>query len=80
MKRTKAFLLFIAVFLLAASASAQCSMCKAVVETDGESGGGILHGINHGILYLLVTPYILLMLFFRKRIFTFLRELRGLWK
>lgn len=75
--------LWIAVLLLllvAADASAQCSMCKSIVESDGEAGGTIRNGINPGILYLLAVPYVLLMLFFRKRIMTFLRELRGLWR
>lgn len=34
--------------------SAQCSMCKAVVAS---SGGG--EGLNTGILYLMVIPYLL---------------------
>ena len=34
--------------------SAQCSMCKAVAETSGEGDG-----LNTGILYLMVIPYLL---------------------
>ena len=49
-------LLFILVALLANTVSAQCAMCKAVVESgDAE----IAEGINSGILYLMAFPYIL---------------------
>jgi len=46
------------VFLLIASlqASAQCAMCKAVVEGGNET---IAEGVNNGITYLMVFPYIL---------------------
>ena len=79
MKSRHLFLLFL-LLLVVADASAQCSMCKSVVETDGASGGSIRNGINPGILYLLAVPYVLLMLFFRKKIGSFLRELLGLWR
>ncbi len=36
--------------------SAQCAMCKAVVENGNESMG---EGVNDGITYLMVFPYIL---------------------
>lgn len=55
-------------------------MCKAVVESDGDNGGGFITGINDGILYLMAVPYVLLFLFFRKRIIGLFRELRALWK
>ena len=46
-------------FLLASqNADAQCSMCKAVVEANLESGGSIGAGLNDGILYLMAMPYI----------------------
>lgn len=35
---------------------AQCAMCKAVVES-GEKG--LAEGVNDGIMYLMVFPYIL---------------------
>lgn len=37
-------------------ASAQCAMCKAVVENGGQE---MAEGINSGITYLMVIPYIL---------------------
>ena len=45
------------VFLfIAVNASAQCAMCKAVVEGGNET---IAEGVNNGITYLMVFPYIL---------------------
>ena len=39
---------------------AQCAMCRAVVESNLESGETTGAGINSGILYLMPIPYILL--------------------
>lgn len=36
-----------------------CSMCKAVVESNIEGGGEEASGLNAGILYIMVFPYIL---------------------
>jgi len=38
---------------------AQCVMCKAVAE-DSAAEGAVGRGINQGILYIMVVPYILL--------------------
>ncbi len=38
---------------------AQCAMCKAVVESESESGGAIAESVNSGILYLMFFPYLL---------------------
>jgi len=35
-------------------------MCKAVVESEMEGGGTAGKGINDGIIYLMVIPYILI--------------------
>lgn len=39
---------------------AQCAMCKAVVESDLDGGGTIAKGINDGIIYLMIIPYVLI--------------------
>ena len=39
---------------------AQCAMCKAVVENGNV---GMAEGVNSGITYLMVFPYILLQIF-----------------
>jgi len=40
------------------SAEAQCAMCRAVLES--EEGQGTAKGINNGIVYLMVVPYVLI--------------------
>ncbi|MGB1043277.1 MAG: hypothetical protein ACPGU6_07775 [Tenacibaculum sp.] len=42
--------------LIATNSSAQCAMCKAVVEGGNET---MAEGVNNGITYLMVFPYIL---------------------
>lgn len=45
------------------TADAQCSMCRAVVGSNLESGDGARGlGINNAILYLMATPYLLAMI------------------
>ncbi|MTI41257.1 hypothetical protein [Fulvivirga lutimaris] len=42
-----------------ASSFAQCAMCRATVENNLSNGDvGIGAGLNFGILYLLVVPYL----------------------
>jgi hypothetical protein len=56
--------LFSVLFLLLTYniASAQCAMCKAVVENGDIS---MAEGVNNGITYLMVFPYLLIgVLFF----------------
>ncbi len=38
-----------------------CSMCKAVVESNISGGGTEASGLNFGILYLMVFPYLIIM-------------------
>ena len=47
------FLLILAVI----PADAQCAMCRAVLES--EEGNQSAKGINNGIIYLMVFPYLL---------------------
>jgi hypothetical protein len=54
----------LAVFLSANvfSAMAQCAMCRSTLENNFSNGNpGIGAGINTGILYLLVLPYLAVM-------------------
>ncbi len=39
-------------------ADAQCAMCRAVLES--EEGQETAKGINNGIVYLMIIPYILI--------------------
>ncbi|HLG03056.1 MAG TPA: hypothetical protein VI731_05635 [Bacteroidia bacterium] len=78
--KNKIFALLIICLLLSSAAYSQCAMCKAVAETGNENGQNIAGGLNNAILYLMAAPYLLLFVFFRKKIFGFLKELRGLWR
>lgn len=80
MRRT-AFILTMAIILMAFPAGelfAQgCAMCKAVAQGGNGVFGGqqaIGKGLNRGILYLMAMPYVLLLLFFRKKILGFIKE------
>ncbi|WP_418509085.1 hypothetical protein [Corallibacter sp.] len=44
-------------FLFFIKSNAQCAMCRAVLES--EEGQATAKGINDGIIYLMVIPYIL---------------------
>lgn len=55
MKRAALILIF---SLLYASVNAQCAMCRAVLES--EVGQETAKGVNNGIVYLMIIPYILI--------------------
>ncbi|WP_026450801.1 hypothetical protein [Aequorivita capsosiphonis] len=57
--KTKVLLVILFVFLFAVTpAEAQCAMCRAVLES--EEGGQAAKGINNGIVYLMIFPYLLI--------------------
>src|SRR5690554_5676674 len=54
----KNIVLTLVVFLLlTVDAEAQCAMCRAVLETQEDDSTA--RGINNGIMYLMVFPYLL---------------------
>ncbi|MFD2590756.1 hypothetical protein ACFSTE_07910 [Aquimarina hainanensis] len=48
----------ILLFFFSLPVDAQCAMCRAVLES--EEGQSTAKGLNNGILYLMVIPYILI--------------------
>lgn len=56
---------FIAIFFLTYGLlnelSAQCAMCKAVVESSAQNGSDMVEGVNNGILYMMGVPYLLML-------------------
>ena len=56
-KLSSSFLLFLFSFLYSITANAQCAMCRAALESEGNTAKA--KGINDGIVYLMVIPYIL---------------------
>tara|TARA_Y100000766_G_C18518768_1_gene417807 strand:+ start:313 stop:540 length:228 start_codon:yes stop_codon:yes gene_type:complete len=67
----KYIIILIVLLLINFDLMAQCSMCKAVVEANIESGSTHGLGLNQGILYLMAMPYIAVTVF---GIFYFLQK------
>ena len=55
MKKT---ILFLGLIMLGINLQAQCAMCRAVLES--EVGQSTAKGVNNGIVYLMVIPYLLI--------------------
>lgn len=43
---------------------AQCSMCRAVPTSNHNHGENVANGLNTGIMYLLILPYLILVSLF----------------
>ena len=54
----KIYILLILISLSVIPADAQCAMCRAVLESD--ESGQAAKGINNGIMYLMIFPYLLI--------------------
>ncbi|NNL03414.1 MAG: hypothetical protein HKP39_14150 [Eudoraea sp.] len=52
------FILVILFFIIPFLSTAQCAMCRAVLESQDDNS--MAEGINNGIVYLMALPYILL--------------------
>ena len=53
------FLLIVTLLLAVQTLEAQCPMCRISLESNMKNGGTAGAGINKGILYLLVLPYLM---------------------
>ena len=56
--KIRKILIIALLMLLPVVAEAQCSMCRAVLESEADQSTA--EGINNGIMYLMVFPYILI--------------------
>ncbi len=56
--KLKLIFITLVLFLVVIPAEAQCAMCRAVLES--EEGGQTAKGINNGIVYLMIFPYLLI--------------------
>ena len=80
MKRWLPLLLLLLLVLPPDALAQGCAMCKATVESGQDQSGvfggqqAVGQGLNRGIMLLMVVPYILLFLFFRRRIVGFVKE------
>ena len=59
--RTKLLFGLIALFSVSSS-TAQCAMCRAVLESNTDTS--VADGINNGIVYLMALPYLLVAVVF----------------
>lgn len=72
MKKIAVYTLFILLFAAMPKVQAQCSMCKATVESNIKSNADFKgKSLNHGILYLMSIPYLLggvaILIYFKNR-------------
>lgn len=67
-------LLILSFLFLAQELLAQCAMCKAIAEDQDMAAQSSL---NTGIIYIMIIPYILLFVLFRKRVFGFIKEMKN---
>ncbi|MDG1760384.1 MAG: hypothetical protein P8H54_06900 [Flavobacteriaceae bacterium] len=51
-------IIFGAFLIVPHEALAQCAMCRAVLESEGNAD--VAEGINDGIVYLMAIPYVLI--------------------
>lgn len=56
--KSKIIFFVIGMILLPTLATAQCAMCRAVLESEGSEATA--QGINDGIVYLMIFPYVLI--------------------
>lgn len=60
MVKLKSVFLFLILFTIQLSSFAQCAMCRASVENNVSNGETTIGaGLNNGILYLFVMPYLM---------------------
>ena len=50
------------VLFFSETVTAQCAMCRAVLESEGNVE--VAEGINNGIVYLMAVPYVLVAVLF----------------
>ncbi len=56
--KTKIILILTLLLLASLPVESQCAMCRAVIESD--ESGQTARGINNGIMYLMIFPYLLI--------------------
>ncbi|MEP0115405.1 hypothetical protein [Reichenbachiella sp.] len=59
----KGILIFFSIFLSHFGALAQCAMCKTTIVNNVSHGElSLAEGLNFGIMYLFVTPYLAILI------------------
>ena len=62
MKRSTIIIVFVLILFLAAQVDvvAQCAMCAATAESSRAAGSSAAEGLNKGVLYIFMMPYLIL--------------------
>lgn len=68
-------ILLIGFLMYQAQSLAQCAMCKAVAEDAAAEEGS---NINKAIMYIMIIPYIILIIAFRKKVWGLLKSVRDI--
>ena len=58
-KKVISIFILLAICLISNELLAQCPMCKIAAESNMKAGGTAGRGLNAGILYMLVLPYMM---------------------
>ena len=72
----KIFVFFVFVFLKLDSISQGCSTCRAQIINSNSEDFTTGNGLNTGILFLMIIPYIILFFLFRKKLLKFFQSLK----
>ncbi len=59
------------------SLSQGCSTCRAQIINSSKDDFTVGNGLNTGILFLMIVPYIILFFLFRKQLFGFYKSLKS---
>ena len=62
MRKVIFIILFVLLLLAPQLSAAQCAMCRAVLESEGNAT--VAEGVNNGIVYLMAIPYLLVAVLF----------------
>ena len=74
------FILFAGFFIQLNVLAQGCSECKMRLEASQGGELSVGNGINMGIMILMITPYVIIIFMFRKKIVGFFKEFRLMWK
>ena len=74
----KVILLIVLLSVQVVSFAQGCSTCRAQIESSQKADFSVGQGLNMGIIFLMVVPYIILYLLFRKKIRAFFKDFKSL--
>lgn len=60
MKKFLPFLIVVLVMVACLPSHAQCAMCAGQVESATDAGSSVALGINKGVLYIFMMPYLIM--------------------